>query len=237
MRSCCRSGTAARFDSTDERKRSRGKALDPAWLDRCSQWLDQHGQPPFILVESWEEPGFRSRFVEHSNVGKLDWPPKYEIDRVVRIFDPRIAPATIAASGSIPNSCGRCATDAPDAARHAIAQSLFDANESAGGDRSTRVSCRPIRFGHRRVRKTSFFVIVCCDYHAGDLERDYASLDVEEDYLYAYGFLSQACLAAAASAQNDALRALRRKVLDESPLAWAKRIRERSRRTSADGAL
>jgi hypothetical protein len=65
------------------------EALDPTWLDRTLQWLEVHGRPPFILVESWEEPGFRSRFSQHSNVGKLDWPPKYEIDRVVRIFDPR----------------------------------------------------------------------------------------------------------------------------------------------------
>src|SRR5512140_3405975 len=27
------------------------------------------------------------------------------------------------------------------------------------------------------------------DYHAGDLERRYASLDIEEDVLYAYGFM------------------------------------------------
>ena len=29
------------------------------------------------------------------------------------------------------------------------------------------------------------------DYKAGDLERQYGSLDIEEDYLYAYGFLSR----------------------------------------------
>lgn len=28
-------------------------------------------------------------------------------------------------------------------------------------------------------------------YQSGDLERHYATLDVEEDYLYAYGFLSR----------------------------------------------
>ena len=63
--------------------------LDPAWLDRSLAWLDDHGRTPYILVESWEEPGFRSRFGNHSDIGKLDWPPKYEIDRVVRIFDPK----------------------------------------------------------------------------------------------------------------------------------------------------
>jgi hypothetical protein len=63
--------------------------LDPAWLDRSLSWLDAQGHPPYILLESWEEPAFRSRFGNHSDVGKLDWPPKYEIDRVVRIFDPK----------------------------------------------------------------------------------------------------------------------------------------------------
>jgi hypothetical protein len=63
--------------------------LDPAWLDRSLAWLDEQGRTPYILVESWEEPAFRSRFGKHSDIGKLDWPPKYEIDRVVRIFDPK----------------------------------------------------------------------------------------------------------------------------------------------------
>ncbi|MEO5741711.1 MAG: hypothetical protein ABIS29_14070 [Vicinamibacterales bacterium] len=63
--------------------------LDPAWLDRSLSWLDAHGHRPYILVESWEEPAFRSRFGNDSDIGKLDWPPKYEIDRVVRIFDPK----------------------------------------------------------------------------------------------------------------------------------------------------
>jgi hypothetical protein len=64
------------------------EGLDPAWLDRSLQWLEQHGRQPFILVESWEELKFRQRFEDHSAVGKLDWPPKYEVDRVVRIYDP-----------------------------------------------------------------------------------------------------------------------------------------------------
>jgi hypothetical protein len=63
--------------------------LDPAWLDRSLAWLVEHDRTPYILVESWEEPAFRSRFGDGSDIGKLDWPPKYEIDRVVRIFDPK----------------------------------------------------------------------------------------------------------------------------------------------------
>jgi hypothetical protein len=68
------------------------EALDPTWLDRSLQWLESHGHTPYILVESWEEPGFRSRFGDHSDIGKLDWPPKYEVDRVVRIYDPHDRP-------------------------------------------------------------------------------------------------------------------------------------------------
>jgi hypothetical protein len=63
--------------------------LEPAWLDQSLDWLATHGRTPFILVETWEEPGFRRRFGGHSDIGKLDWPPKYEVDRVVRIYDPR----------------------------------------------------------------------------------------------------------------------------------------------------
>lgn len=63
--------------------------LDSAWLDRCLAWLAEQGRAPYIMVESWEEPGFRGRFGDLSDIGKLDWPPVYEIDRVVRIYDPR----------------------------------------------------------------------------------------------------------------------------------------------------
>jgi hypothetical protein len=66
--------------------------LEPDWLDRALTWLDQHGHTPYIMLESWEEPAFRSRFGNHSDVGKLDWPPKYEVDRTVRIYDPKDRP-------------------------------------------------------------------------------------------------------------------------------------------------
>jgi MFS family permease len=63
-------------------------AIDPAWLDRSIHWLSEHDRPPYLLLESWEEPRFRARFGEQSALGRLDWPPKYEVDRVVRIYDP-----------------------------------------------------------------------------------------------------------------------------------------------------
>jgi hypothetical protein len=65
------------------------EALDPAWLDRSLAWLEERGHTPYMMFESWEEPRFRGRFGLHSDIGKLDWPPKYEVDRVVRIYDPR----------------------------------------------------------------------------------------------------------------------------------------------------
>ena len=64
------------------------EGLEPSWLDPGLEWLIQHGRAPYIMVESWEEAGFRSRFGGHSPVGSLDWPPKFEVDRVVRIYDP-----------------------------------------------------------------------------------------------------------------------------------------------------
>jgi hypothetical protein len=63
-------------------------SLDPAWLDRALTWLTGQGLEPFIVVEQWEEPGFRARFEGHSPVGALDWPPRFEIDRQVRIYKP-----------------------------------------------------------------------------------------------------------------------------------------------------
>ena len=64
------------------------EGLDPGWLDRGLAWLAANGHPPYILLESWEEPKFRERFAAQSPIGHLDWPPKYEVDRVVRIYDP-----------------------------------------------------------------------------------------------------------------------------------------------------
>ena len=61
----------------------------PYLLRAMYEWIADNGLTPYILVESWEEPAFRSRFGNDSDIGKLDWPPKYEIDRVVRIFDPK----------------------------------------------------------------------------------------------------------------------------------------------------
>ena len=51
------------------------------------------------------------------------------------------------------------------------------------------------------------------NYAAGDLERQYAALDVEEDYLYAYGFLSRHVWNLLHPRKLTSLRALEKKVL------------------------
>jgi hypothetical protein len=63
-------------------------SLDPAWLDRAITWLQSKGQQPYILLERREEPDFRARFRDQSEIGKLDWPPRFDVNREVRIFDP-----------------------------------------------------------------------------------------------------------------------------------------------------
>lgn len=64
-------------------------ALAPTALDSAVNWLTSKGLEPFIVLEEWEEPAFRARFAEHSDLGDLDWPPRFQVDRQVRIFRPR----------------------------------------------------------------------------------------------------------------------------------------------------
>jgi hypothetical protein len=63
-------------------------ALDPAWLDRAIGWLQAHGRQPYLLFERREEPEFRRRFRGHAGYGALDWPPRFDLDRQIRIYDP-----------------------------------------------------------------------------------------------------------------------------------------------------
>ncbi len=97
--------------------------------------------------------------------------------------------------------------------RHAIDQSLFTpATLPDAIDRLGFVQADPIRSPARaqdlilrhRVR----------GYRAGDLERQYGSLDVEEDYLYAYGFLSKPVWQLLHPRKTPPLRALEKKVLE-----------------------
>ncbi len=63
-------------------------SLDPSWLDRTVQWWRARGFEPFIVLEQWEEPAFRQRFAARSEIGQIDWPPRFEVEHQVRIFNP-----------------------------------------------------------------------------------------------------------------------------------------------------
>jgi uncharacterized protein YcaQ len=73
---------------------------------------------------------------------------------------------------------------------HALSRSLFPPTSLAGAlDRLAFVQADPIRSPARAQDLILRHRVV--DYRAGDLERHYASLDLEEDLLYAYGFLTR----------------------------------------------
>jgi hypothetical protein len=63
-------------------------SLDASALDLAVEWLTQNGREPYILIEDWEEPAFREKFSQHSSIGGLDWPPRFDIERRVRIYRP-----------------------------------------------------------------------------------------------------------------------------------------------------
>lgn len=97
--------------------------------------------------------------------------------------------------------------------RRAVTQSLFSPTILADAiDRLGFVQADPIRAPARaqdlilRHRVNG--------YRAGDLERRYASLDVEEDYLYAYGFVSKRVWQLLHPRKAKAPRAFERKVLE-----------------------
>lgn len=64
------------------------ESLDPPWLDRGLTWLGSKSRQPYFLFERREEPGFRARFRGHSDLAGLDWPPRFDIGRQIRIYDP-----------------------------------------------------------------------------------------------------------------------------------------------------
>ena len=187
--------------------------LDPAWLDRSLAWLGEHGRTPYILVESWEEPAFRSRFGNDSDIGKLDWPPTVR-NRSSRPYLRSEGSGEVRSRRERGDGVSMAAARTISALReHAIGESLFPPTTLAQAiDRLGFVQADPIRSPARaqdlilrhRVR----------GYHAGDLERHYASLDIEEDYLYAYGFLSKRVWQLLHPRKRTALGALEKKVLD-----------------------
>jgi hypothetical protein len=65
--------------------------LDPKGLDAAVEFLDREGYRPYFVLEAWEEAQFRERFAASSPLGLLDWPPRAEVGRPVRVrfYDPR----------------------------------------------------------------------------------------------------------------------------------------------------
>ena len=96
---------------------------------------------------------------------------------------------------------------------HAISQSLFPPTTLRDAiDRLGFVQADPIRSPARAQDLILRHRVH--GYRAGDLERHYASLDIEEDYLYAYGFLSKPVWQLLHPRKSTPLRALETKVLD-----------------------
>ncbi|WP_410968616.1 hypothetical protein, partial [Salmonella sp. SAL4443] len=64
--------------------------IPPEALDVVIRDLQALGYRPYILLEEWEERGFRARFARDSGVGRLDWPATVVLDHStrVRIYDP-----------------------------------------------------------------------------------------------------------------------------------------------------
>lgn len=61
-------------------------AIPPDALDRTVDYLRERGLTPFLLLERWEEPSFRKRFGTRSPLAELDWPPRVEYGRAIRVF-------------------------------------------------------------------------------------------------------------------------------------------------------
>jgi uncharacterized protein len=95
----------------------------------------------------------------------------------------------------------------------AVTQSLFPPTTLADAiDRLGFVQADPIRSPARAQDLILRHRVQ--GYRAGDLEQQYASLDVEEDYLYAYGFLSKPVWQLLHPRKTPPLRALEKKVLE-----------------------
>jgi uncharacterized protein YcaQ len=100
-----------------------------------------------------------------------------------------------------------------NARRYAIANSLFAPATLQGAiDRLGFVQADPIR---APARAQDLILRHRVDeYLAGDLERQYSSLDIEEDYLYAYGFVARRVWNLLHPRSHTRMRAFEHKVLD-----------------------
>src|SRR5437660_2673906 len=96
---------------------------------------------------------------------------------------------------------------------HAISQSLFPQTTLKGAiDRLGFVQADPIRSPARAQDLILRHRVKA--YRAGDLERRYPELDIEEDILYAYGFLPRTVWRLLHPREQARLPALSQKVQD-----------------------
>ena len=65
-------------------------AIEPAEFDAVVEELESDRHPVYLLLESWEEDLFRTRFATSSRVGNIDWQPviEYYGPISVRVFCP-----------------------------------------------------------------------------------------------------------------------------------------------------
>ncbi len=62
--------------------------LEPASLDQALAFVRARGYTPYLLLEIDEEPVFRDRFRGASVIGNLDWPPRVQVGRTIRLYEP-----------------------------------------------------------------------------------------------------------------------------------------------------
>ena len=148
MQSCCRSGTAAPSVFTAARKRSRGQGSTLRGSIAACMARRQRTCAVYPASNRGKSRRSAADSATHSDIGKLDWPPKYEIDRVVRIFDPKDR-ARYGRGENVNHGVSMAAArlETIRALRaHAVAQSLFPPTTLQGAiDRLGFVQADPIR--------------------------------------------------------------------------------------------
>jgi hypothetical protein len=62
--------------------------LEPGSLNETLDFVRAQGYTPYLLLETDEEAAFRRRFGTASVLGNLDWPPRLQLGRAIRVYDP-----------------------------------------------------------------------------------------------------------------------------------------------------
>jgi hypothetical protein len=59
--------------------------LEPDKLDVAVDAIESRGYVPYLLLEEWEDPMFRTLFGAANHYGRLDWPPAFEYRDIGRV--------------------------------------------------------------------------------------------------------------------------------------------------------